>query len=137
MGISSKEFSALGLTEQNGSFVKGDVKPKEPKKSKYNNEFTLYSGQKYHSKKEAKFAEDLDWRKRCAEVRDWERQVKIEIKVNGIHICNYFADFKVYYSDDSVMFFDVKGYKEGGAYNYFKTKKKLIEALYNIIIHEV
>ncbi len=95
------------------------------KKNKYNAQKMNYGGVSYHSKFEARVAEDLDWRIKAGEIKSWERQVKISIDVNGKHICNYFIDFKVYHHDKSIEFIEVKGFET----EVWRLKWKLFEAL--------
>ena len=78
-------------------------------KSKYGNKTRHYNGRTYDSIREATHAEELDWRKKAGEIKEIIPQFKIDIRVNGIHICNYFIDFKCIMSDDSVQFHEVKG----------------------------
>jgi Protein of unknown function (DUF1064) len=65
------------------------------KPSKYHAKTSMYNGYNYDSKKEAEYAMQLDWLIKAKEIKSWERQFKIDIIINGIHICNYFIDFKV------------------------------------------
>lgn len=78
-------------------------------KSKYNNKTKQYGGRTYDSIREANHAEELDWRIKAGEVWNWVPQYKIDLKVNGKHICNYYVDFKVVMKDGSVQFHEVKG----------------------------
>ena len=50
---------------------------KRPSEAKYGNQRTEYKGIVYDSKREALYAEELDWRARAGEVRDVKRQVKV------------------------------------------------------------
>jgi hypothetical protein len=59
--------------------------------SKFNVDLTLrgkqertYAGRTYHSKKEAQYAAILDLRQRAGEIREWEAQVRIPLRVNGV-----------------------------------------------------
>lgn len=79
-------------------------------KKKYHNQTKEYNGKWYDSKFEANFAEELDWRKKAGEIKEVIPQFKISIDINDHHICNYFIDFKVINSDDSVTFYEVKGF---------------------------
>ena len=80
------------------------------KKSKYKNSSTMYNGQRYDSKLEAKYAQDLDWRIDAGEVKEWDRQVKLELTMHGKKLCNYYIDFRVVLQDDSVQYVEVKGF---------------------------
>jgi hypothetical protein len=70
-----------------------------------------YDGKWYHSKGEAAYAQELDWRIKAGEIKSWERQVKITLKVNGVLICNYYVDFRVITKHDSVQYHEYKGFE--------------------------
>ena len=82
-----------------------------PKKNKYNAKSTNYGGYNYHSKKEAEYAMDLDWKIKANLVDRFERQCKLDLRVNDEHICNYFIDFKVFYKDGHIEYVEVKGFE--------------------------
>lgn len=103
------------------------------RKSKYRNEKTEYNGVLYDSKKEAKYAQDLDLLVKGKQVEKWERQTPFTCVVNKKKICTYYADFKVWYTNGTIEVIDVKGVKT----DVYKIKKKLVEALFNIKIIEV
>lgn len=94
-------------------------------KNKYGAKGQTYNGLWYHSKKEAKYAEELDWLLKAKKIQSWERQVKIELKVNGQLICNYYCDFKVIDNYGGVEFHEVKGFST----DVFQLKWKLFHAL--------
>lgn len=106
-------------------------------KTKYNSRKTEYNGVLYDSKKEAEFAECLDWRLRAHDLKSWSRQVPFPIVINGIKCFSLILDFEVINNDGSHSYYDVKGYKKGDAYARFTLKKKCVEAMYNIKIEEV
>lgn len=81
----------------------------DTKKAKYNNKTTMYNGRKYDSMKEANYARDLDWRIQAGEILEVIPQYKIDLRVNGRHICNYYMDFKVVLKDGQVQYHEVKG----------------------------
>lgn len=95
------------------------------KGNKYNNTKQLYNGNRYDSEKEAEFAKQLDLRLKAGDIKEWERQVKIELRVNGYLICNYYMDFKVINNDGSIEWVEIKGFET----EVFRLKKKLFEAL--------
>ena len=94
-------------------------------KSKYNNRTKVYRGHSYDSIKEAQYAEDLDWRVKAEDIKNWERQVKIPLDVKGRHICNYYVDFKITHNDGSIEFVEVKGFQT----EVWRLKWLLFEAL--------
>lgn len=79
------------------------------KKNKYNAKKQTYNNYNYDSIKEAQYAAQLDLRIKAGEVLKWERQFKIDIRINEIHITNYYIDFKVYLADGSIEYHEVKG----------------------------
>ena len=78
------------------------------------------------SKKEAQYAYELDLRVKAKDIKSWERQVKIDICVNGIHICNYYMDFVITHNDGSEEYVEVKGF----ATDVWILKAKLFRATY-------
>jgi hypothetical protein len=93
--------------------------------NKYNKTPQLYNGNRYDSKKEAEFAKQLDLRKKAKDIKDWERQVKIPLAVNGKHIANYYIDFKITNKDGSIELVEIKGFET----EVWRLKWKLTEAL--------
>lgn len=85
-----------------------------------------YNGSKYDSGFEAGYARELDLRLKAGEILGWDRQVKIELNVNGYHICNYYVDFKIYHKDKTIEYVETKGY----ATDIWRLKWKLFEAIY-------
>lgn len=100
---------------------------------KSNNKFrsvkTEYGGNWFHSKGEAGYAMELDWRIKAGEIKSYQRQYKIELNVNGVHICNYFVDFKVINKTGGIEFHEYKGFST----STFLMKWKLLQALINEI----
>lgn len=80
-------------------------------KNKFNAKKQEYAGRWYHSKKEASYAAQLDWQIKAGEITEWKPQHKIDLKVNGIHICNYFIDFRAVKKDGTVQYIEVKGFE--------------------------
>lgn len=99
-------------------------------KNKYNNVRQTYNGKSYDSKMEAQVASKLDFLKKAIDkkdrVKNWEPQYKISLDVNGVHIANYFIDFKVEFEDGRKEFWEVKGMET----DLWRLKWKLTKALY-------
>lgn len=76
---------------------------------KYKNITTIYNGLSYHSAYEASVARDLDLRKKAKDIKSWERQVKIPLKVNGVTIGNYYIDFIIKHNDGTIEYLEAKG----------------------------
>jgi len=96
------------------------------KHNKYGAIRQTYNNRNYDSRLEAKYAAELDWLIKAKEVTKWEPQHKISIDVNGVHIANYFIDFKVWYEDGRIEYHEVKGMET----EVWKMKWKLSKALY-------
>ena len=89
---------------------------------------TDYQGVRYSSKKEARYAMELDLRIKDGEVLFYLRQVPFDLPGNT----KYRADFMEFLSNGEVRIIDVKGYKTPE----YKTKKRQVEALYPVKIEE-
>ena len=101
------------------------IKEFKKRGNKYQNVSQVYNGYRYASSLEANFAISLDWRLEAGDIKAWERQVKIDIRVKKRHITNYFVDFKVIHNDDSIEYVETKGFET----NVWRLKWKLFEAL--------
>ena len=95
-------------------------------RSKYGSVRQTYNGYSYDSKLEATHAQRLDFEIKAGIVSKFERQHKISLDINGVHIANYFIDFKVYFSDGSIEFHEVKGAET----MLWRMKWRLTKALY-------
>ena len=98
-----------------------------PKSNKYKAEKSLYGGRNYHSKKEASYAMELDWKKKAGIIKEIIPQYKLDLRVNGVHICNYYIDFKVINTDGTIELIEVKGFET----NEWLLKWKITEATLN------
>lgn len=78
------------------------------KKKKFRNVSQLYNGVRYDSIKEAKYAQELDWLLKLGEIKSWSRQIRIDLKVNGVHIANMYPDFLVEHNDGELEIKEVK-----------------------------
>lgn len=97
---------------------------------KYRNIRKDYGGYLYDSKREAEYAHQLDLLKKATDphkrVESWERQYKLDLRANGIHICNYYVDFLVRYADGRTELHEVKGMENAT----WRLKVKIMEATY-------
>lgn len=105
---------------------------------KFNASRARYKDHLYDSKMEANHAALLDKLKKARDplerVRSWERQVKVPLDVNGTHITNWYADFKVTFADGHHEWHEVKGMQT----ELWRIKKLLFLALYpNEILREI
>lgn len=109
-------------------------------RNKYNARKAEVDGITFDSHKEAQRYAELKLLLRGGEIRDLRLQVKYELipKQNGERACEYIADFV--YQDvrtGETVVEDVKGCKQGAAYNIFAIKRKLMLWRYGIKVVEV
>ena len=124
-------------------------------KSKYGADKTVIDGIKFDSKKEARRYSELKLMQRAGEIADLQTQVKFVLipaqrepdsigkrggTIKGALIereVAYYADFVYKDKDGKTHVEDVKGYKDGAAYNIFKIKRKLMLYILKIRVEEV
>jgi len=94
--------------------------------NKYRNVKTEYNGINYASKLEAGYAVELDIVKKAKEIKEWHRQVKISLDLNGYHIANYYVDFSIDHNDGTIEYVECKGM----VMEVWRLKWRLMEALY-------
>lgn len=95
--------------------------------NKYHAKSTQVEGITYHSKLEAGYADELRLRLMAKEIAKWERQVKLDLRVNGVHITNYYIDFVITHNDGSREFVEVKGLEMGE----WRMKWRILEATFD------
>jgi hypothetical protein len=117
--LTEREFAALTGAPQ-------------PPKRKYNNTIVERDGMKFDSQRELDRWCELQVLERAGEIRDLCRQVPYELRVNGMLVCRYVADF-AYISAGMVQVEDVKGVRT----HEYIIKRKLMMAVYGIEIKEV
>lgn len=86
----------------------------------------LYDGVLYHSKSEAKYAAILGFMLRVGQIKQWWRQVRVPLIVNGVTVCTMVADFQVEHLDGARELIEVKGLET----DVYKIKRKLFAACY-------
>jgi hypothetical protein len=99
---------------------------------KYHNKRTTVDGITFSSKKEAGRYIDLKRMEQAGVIRNLKLQPRFRIEHNGVHACDYVADFE-YCLDGKIIREDVKGIKTP----MYRLKKKLVKAFYNIEIVEI
>lgn len=101
--------------------------------NKYRAVKTEVDGILFDSKKEAKRYKELKLLEKAGDILDLILQPPYEIKINGIKICIYKADFQYFDKQkDAIVTEDCKGFKTP----VYRLKKKLMKALYGIDILE-
>lgn len=104
------------------------------KPSKYHNSPLEIDGHRFPSIHEAKRYGDLRMMERAKEIRELELQPPFSLDVNGLHICDYIADFRYKLgSSDVVVIEDAKGVRTPE----FKIKSRLMKACLGIDVVEV
>jgi hypothetical protein len=94
--------------------------------NKYRAKSSVYNGYYYASKLEASYAAELDLRQRAGEILRWERQVPVDLVVNGIKVCRYIVDFRVFKPNGEIVWVETKGFVTDTA----RIKMRLFEAAY-------
>lgn len=101
--------------------------------SKYKNIPQRVDGHFFHSKKEARRYTELKLMQEAGVISNLELQPKFRIEINGILICNYFADFRYYDNErNAEIVEDVKGIRTA----IYRLKKRLMKAVHDIQIEE-
>tara|TARA_B110000908_G_C10259981_1_gene458471 strand:+ start:665 stop:967 length:303 start_codon:yes stop_codon:yes gene_type:complete len=95
---------------------------------KFNAKPTEHDGIKFASKKESRRYQELRVLESAGDIRFFLRQTPIHLSGGVKYVC----DFLIFWSDGTVTFEDVKGYKT----DLYKLKKKQVEATYPITIRE-
>ena len=108
--------------------------------SKYKNVATAVDNIIFASKKEAARYAELKMLLLSGYIKDLEWQIPYALKVNGILVCSYVADF-VFEDGAATVVEDVKPsdpkFRKTQAYRMFRVKQNLMLACYNIQIREV
>ncbi len=86
-----------------------------------------YNGFLYDSKFEARYAADLDLLVKAGKIKSYERQVNLDLVVNGFIVCQYRIDFIIHHNDRTLEYVETKGYPTP----VWKLKWKLFEALFS------
>ncbi len=100
------------------------------KKSKYGNKRVQIDGIWFDSILEGHRYGQLKLLKLAGEITDFKMQVTYRLEVNGVHICDYRADFVVTYPDGRIEVEDTKGVETAK----FIIQKKLMLAVHGIKI---
>lgn len=99
------------------------------KRSKYNNIKTPgKDGYIYDSKFEESVAQDLELRKKAGDIKDWDRQYKVEIYAyqsngNQVHVCDHKIDFRIHHNDGNFELYEAKGVETTD----YKWRRKMLE----------
>ena len=128
-------------------------------KRKYKNKKVVIDGITFDSKKEAGRYKELKTLERAGIIQKLQRQVKYVLipaqyeRTSAVYVkgnnkgkpkkgrliereCAYYADF-VYMQDGNTIVEDVKGYRDGQAYNLFVIKRKLMLYVHGVQVKEI
>ena len=86
-----------------------------------------YNGLTYDSGFEASYAMYLDKELKAKRISGYDRQVNLDLIVNGFVVCQYRIDYVVYHLDGTTEYVECKGYPT----DVWKLKWKLFEALFS------
>lgn len=111
--------------------------PRKP--SKYRAKPQVVDGIRFPSQKQASRYRDLKLLESQNLIRELRLEVTYRMKIDGVKICSFRADF-VYdeYAHGvwTPVVEDTKGYKGGAAYTMFRLKKRLMKAILGIDVKE-
>lgn len=100
--------------------------------SRFKNKWVTIDGKKFSSIREGRSYIVCRDKLLKQEIKNFECQKTYPLAVNGIHVCNYIADFVEHYFDGTFTVIDAKGVRTP----LYKLKKKLMLAIYGIQIRE-
>jgi hypothetical protein len=102
------------------------------RRAKYANEIVDVGGLRFDSKREARRWGELQLLERVGRITELRRQVRYRLEVNGVHVCDYLADFTYSESGETVVE-DSKGMRT----REYRIKAKLMRACHGITVREV
>jgi|TARA_A100001388_G_C28755392_1_gene494653 hypothetical protein len=103
--------------------------------NKYFAKKTLFMGFKFDSKWEAERWGQLKSMEKAGVVTQLERQVRYDLTVNDVKICDYIADFRYLLEEENGLSKLIVEDAKGVLTSEFKLKKKLMKAVHNIDIY--
>ena len=110
-----------------------------PKKTRRPNKYfakkTVALGLKFDSRWEAERWGQLKSMERAGIVTQLERQIKYELSINDVKICDYIADFRYLLEEEDGLSKLVIEDAKGILTPEFKLKKKMMKAIHGIDIH--
>lgn len=105
------------------------------RQSKFKNIPAVHAdGTKFQSQFECRYYNRLKLLQQAGEVQSFERQVRYELAVNGVLICDYLLDFKITFADGHVEYVDTKS--TATVTPIYKMKKNLMLAIHGITLTE-
>lgn len=101
--------------------------------NKYHNRKTILDNVRFDSAREARRYQELCLLERAGAISNLELQPRFDLIVSGKKIGFYKADFRYTSADGLQHVEDAKGVRTA----VYRLKKRIVEALYHIIIEEV
>lgn len=103
----------------------------ERKINKYKAIKTNYGGYNYTSRLEASVAYELDMRKKAGDIKDWQRQFRIDMPIYNshgelVHTVSHKVDFRVEELDGSFTLVESKGFETAD----YVFRRKLLEKIW-------
>lgn len=119
-----QKMSVAEFNKKYGSFFK------EPKKgkNKFNAVKIEIGDKKFDSTSEGNLFYELELQKKQGLIKDIECQAKEELWAYGVHICDYYVDFKIIKNDNTIEFIEHKS--PATATSSWRIKHKMLEAKY-------
>lgn len=106
------------------------------RRNKFGARKTVFDGKTYDSAGEARRAAELKLLLRAGRIADLVEQPRFRLDVNGIHICDYIADFA--YTEAETGKRVVEDFKSKATRTpVYRIKAKLARAIHGLIITEV
>lgn len=103
---------------------------------KFRNQPIVVDGVRFDSKGEARRWAELQLLERAGEIRGLERQKRIKLTVEGVHICTWVVDF-AYFEGQRRVWEDFKN-PVTAKHPVYRIKRKLAQAIYPAVeIREV
>lgn len=81
------------------------------RKTKYGAKSTVYNNRRYDSKREAKYAEDLDWMIKADKLKEVTPQFQLGIYIGGRLWATWKVDFMVILPDGEMELREIKGFE--------------------------
>lgn len=107
------------------------------RKSKYGNVTTWVDNIRFSSKREAERYKDLKFLLQTGRIRNLRLQQSYELKVGGVKICSYRADFDYEEWDGKIRdWLRVTEDAKGARTPLYLAKRNLMRAVYGIVIRE-
>lgn len=91
-------------------------------------------GTKFQSQFECRYYNRLKLLVQAGEVESFERQVRYQLEVNGVLICDYILDFLIKFKDGRIEYVDTKS--TATVTPIYRMKKNLMLAIHGITLTE-